>query len=122
MGSARPGSASAAFGSVVVLRMNSMSTSRLGRMVAAISVDTLYKSSRQIRQPASGQFADGNRLAAAVSIPGITDQRLPGAEQQHQQDPKHGHHGKDRLVENGADDIVPEPRRGPLDPDLESLL
>src|SRR3954451_24195703 len=55
------------------------------------------------------------------SLTRIADQRLGGAEQQHQHNPQKAHDRENRLVQNHCDGAV-EPGRVPLHPGPESLL
>src|SRR5216684_4018178 len=66
-----------------------------------------------------GRKPDG---AYSRSVSGISDQRLAGPEQQHQQDTQHTHHGKHRLIQNDLDDAGPEPGRNALHPGPKRLL
>src|ERR1700732_1926539 len=81
-----------------------------------------YMYRRRSRQP---PVVPGSRTWSrhrlSRSVPRIADQRLARAEQQHQQDTQHAHHGENRLVQDNFD-AAPEPGRGRLHPGPERLL
>src|SRR6266404_8759885 len=137
IGVARPGSASAALGNAVVLRMNNMddlqTEHRPGwRGVGRLTSIYLYADRRSpVRRTLLGQQPcwigrPGGPVLRCSRLPGsvarIADQRLARPEQDHQQDADHAQHGKHRLVQDDLDDAVPQPGCLALQPGPERQL
>src|SRR5690348_7481062 len=71
-----------------------------------------------LREPWQSRYGE----VPAGSVPGIADQGLARAEQDHQHNAQDAHDGENRLIQHYLDHAVPQPGHVALDPDLESLL
>src|ERR1700677_175965 len=63
-----------------------------------------------------------HRHSGRSLVPRITDQRFARPEQQHQHNPEHTHHSKNRLIQHNPGNMGPEPGRDALHPEPEGLL
>src|SRR5258708_31736708 len=122
MGVARPGSASAALGNAVVLRMNNM-----GYLPAAgqteIRMALIYVFTSAAKAPLHWQpLGQSYWVSLIASVPRIPDQRLARPEYHHQHNTQHAQHGENPLVQADPGHAVPHPRPGAFHPGPECLL
>src|SRR6185295_7775784 len=94
IGLVRPGSASAALGNAVVLRMNNMEYLQGGRSADPTTVSAGCTSIYVLTLYAAAQLRAPLGRSSRGSVPRIADQRLAGPEQEHEQNADHTQHGE----------------------------
>src|SRR5450755_4788701 len=122
IGVARPGSASAALGNAVVLRMNNMDALQVREASADTNGPGLHRWPRANIGLCATCCTPFRRAARGNSVARIADQWLARPKQQHQEDTNHAKDRERRLVQHDLGDIIPEPGGKAFDPVPKRLL